>query len=210
MVLTTRLPAGATQGIAHIAAPLPLLWVICAVSLEALGADPVAELTAFSGEAAVVFLLLSLAARPLRRVSQWDWPLRIRRMLGLWAFAWASIHILIYVLLDLGGYWPQLADDLSKRPYIMLGALVWLLLLPLAATSTKSAMRKLGRRWKQLHRLVYLAAPLAIAHEIWQEKTGWGDAIWHAPLLAVLLVARLSVQPFWREGQGPLQKSRNR
>jgi sulfoxide reductase heme-binding subunit YedZ len=132
-------------------------------------------------------------------------------MLGLWAFAWASIHILIYVLLDLGGYWPQLADDLSKRPYIMLGALVWLLLLPLAATSTNSAMRKLGRRWKQLHRLVYLAAPLAIAHEIWQEKNRLGRR--HLACTLVGRTTRCTTVRATVSGaklRDPLQKSRNR
>lgn len=176
--------------LAHGLALAPLLWLSYAVFAEALGADPVAELTRYSGQAAVIFLLLSLSARPLRMLTQWQWPLRLRRMLGLWAFTWASLHLLVYAVLDLGGYWPQLAEDLLKRPYITVGAIVWLLLLALAATSTKASVRRLGRHWKSLHRLVFVAAPLALAHAIWQEKTGLGDAVWQAPLLAVLLMTR--------------------
>ena len=180
-----------TALLAHGLALLPLLWLSHAVFTEALGADPVAELTRFSGQTAVIFLLLSLSARPLRMLTHWQWPLRLRRMLGLWAFVWASLHVLVYVVLDLGGYWPQLAEDLLKRPYISLGAIVWLLLLALAATSTKASVRRLGRHWKSLHRLVYIAAPLALAHAIWQEKAGFGNADWQAPWLLILMLARL-------------------
>ncbi len=180
----------ATALLVHGLAMAPLIWLSHAVFTEALGADPVAELTRYSGQAAVIFLLLSLSARPLRMLTRWQWPLRLRRMLGLWAFAWASLHALVYAVLDLGGYWPQLAEDLLKRPYITVGAIVWLLLLALAATSTKASVRRLGRHWKSLHRLVFVAAPLALAHAIWQEKTGLGNAAWQAPLLAVLLMTR--------------------
>jgi methionine sulfoxide reductase heme-binding subunit len=138
-------------------------------------------------------LLTTLAVTPLRLLTGWNWLLRFRRLFGLYAFAYASVHLGIYLALDLGGYWAQIVDDIAERPFITVGFLAWLLLLPLAATSTQAMMRRLGRRWVQLHRLVYPIAGLAVLHFIWRVKADLREPLVYAAILAVLLLLRLPV-----------------
>jgi sulfoxide reductase heme-binding subunit YedZ len=187
------LPAAAWTGL-RAAAHGAVLWPGAALLLAALndrlGADPVAVLTHRSGELALWLLLGCLAMTPLRQLLGQPWPLRFRRMLGLYAFGYASLHLLVYVLLDLGGYWAQLLDDVIERPFMSVGAAAWLLMLPLVATSTRTAMRRLGRRWNLLHRLVYPAGVLAVLHFWWLTKADWREPAVHALLLALLLAAR--------------------
>lgn len=166
------------------------MW-IWRIRADALGADPVAELTHASGEWALRFLLLCLAMTPLRILSGQAWPIRFRRMLGLYAFAYACAHFSVYLVLDLGGYWPQIFEDLRKRPYIMVGFAAWLLMLPLALTSTRMAMRALGRKWGQLHRLVYLSGICAVVHFWWLVKADLREPLIYAGILAVLFGLRL-------------------
>lgn len=175
----------------HLLAALPLAWLVAAAVLDRLGADPVAELTHETGQWALRMLLLSLALTPLRRLTRWAGWIRYRRLAGLWAFAYASLHLSVYLILDLGDYWRQIIEEVLKRPYITVGATAWLLLLPLAATSTQWAMRRLGRRWQALHRLVYLAAVLAVVHFIWLVKADLGEPLIYATVLAILLGLRL-------------------
>jgi len=180
---------------AHLLCALPLLWLAWDTWHEQLGPDPIAELTHRSGIWALRLLLLTLAITPLRRLTRQTWLVRFRRMTGLWAFAYASVHLSIYVVLDLGGYWPQLLEDLRKRAFIIAGFSAWLLMLPLAATSTAAAMRRLGRRWQRLHRLVYVVGVAAVLHFWWLVKAGKVIAriepVIYAALLLVLLLARL-------------------
>lgn len=176
--------------LAHALALTPMLWLLHDAYLGQLGADPVAELTHRSGDWALRLLLLTLAVTPLRRLSGWSWPGSYRRMLGLHAFAYACLHFSVYLVLDLGGYWAQILDDIVKRPFITVGFLAWLGLLPLAATSTRAAMRRLGRRWGLLHRLVYPVALLAVLHFIWQVKADLREPLIYAAVLVVLLLAR--------------------
>lgn len=175
---------------AHAIAMTPLALLITDAATNQLGADPVATLTHASGDWALRLLLLTLAMTPLRRVTRWSWPLAYRRMLGLHAFAYASVHFAIYLVLDLGGYWAQIFEDIAKRPFITVGFLAWLCLLPLAATSTRAAMRRLGRRWGVLHRLVYLIAALAVLHFIWLVKSDLREPLIYAGVLVALLLAR--------------------
>lgn len=179
----------------HLLAALPLVWLASAAVLDRLGADPVAALTHETGQWALRLLLVSLAMTPLRRLTRWAGWIRYRRMAGLWAFAYASLHLSVYVFLDLGDYWRQVVEDVLKRPYITLGASAWLLLLPLAATSTRWAMRRLGRRWLALHRLVYLAATLAVVHFIWLVKADLSEPLIYVAVLACLLAIRLMPLP---------------
>ncbi len=181
----------ATRRTAHLAACLPLALWVERIYQDALGADPIAELTHASGLWALRFLLASLAMTPLRRIFVQPWPIRYRRMLGLYAFFYACLHLSIYLLLDLGGYWAQIIDDVVKRPYMTVGFLAWLILLPLAATSTRASMRWLGRRWGQLHRAVYAAGVLAALHFLWLVKTDLREPAIYASVLALLLLARL-------------------
>ncbi|MFT3806132.1 sulfite oxidase heme-binding subunit YedZ [Arenimonas sp.] len=179
---------------AHALALLPLLLLIRATLIDALGADPVAELTHRTGDWALRFLLLSLAMTPLRRALDRPWPIRFRRLLGLYAFFYASLHLCVYLVLDLSGYWAQILQDIVKRPFITVGFLAWLLLIPLAVTSTKGWIRRLGRRWGQLHRLVYAVGVLAVLHFFWLVKADLREPLAYAAILGLLLGLRL----YWR------------
>ena len=159
-----------------------------------LGPDPTATLSHGTGFAALRILIISLAITPVRRLSKsLGWLVRFRRMLGLYAFFYASVHLLVYLKLYANLDWPTLVDDLSKRRYIIAGFSAWLLLLPLALTSTKWSIRKLGKRWQVLHRLVYVAAVLGIVHYWWIVKTGVLDPLKITIVLAVVLMVR----PAW-------------
>jgi methionine sulfoxide reductase heme-binding subunit len=175
----------------HAAALFPFAWLAFDLWTDSLGADPIAEITHRTGDWALRFVLIALAVTPLRRISGWTVLARFRRMLGLYAFFYASLHFATYVVLDLGGYWPQILEDLVKRPYITIGFLAWLGLLPLAITSTKSMMRRLGRRWVQLHRIVYAIGALGVLHYLWLVKADLREPLIYAGILAVLLVLRL-------------------
>ena len=159
-----------------------------------LGPDPTATLAHGTGFATLRILIISLVITPVRRLSKsLGWLVRFRRMLGLYAFFYASVHLLVYLKLYANLDWPTLVDDLSKRRYIIAGFSAWLLLLPLALTSTKWSIRKLGKRWQVLHRLVYLAAALGIVHYWWIVKTGVLDPLKITIVLAIVLLAR----PAW-------------
>ncbi len=159
-----------------------------------LGPDPTAALSHGTGFAALRILIISLAITPVRRLSKHlSWLVRFRRMLGLYAFFYACVHLLVYLKLYANLDWPTLVDDLSKRRYIIAGFSAWLLLLPLALTSTKWSIRKLGKRWQVLHRLVYVAAILGIIHYWWIVKTGVLDPLKITIVLAIVLLAR----PLW-------------
>lgn len=190
------------KSLAHAFALLPFALLVRGVLLDSLGADPVAEITHETGTWALRMLLLGLALTPLRRISGQSWPIRFRRLVGLYAFFYACLHLTTWLVLDLGGFWTQVFDDLSKRPYIMLGFAAWSCLLPLALTSTRGWMRRLGRRWGQLHRLVYGAGVLAVAHYIWLVKADLREPLVYAAVLAVLLGLRLYWSWRKRRAQG--------
>jgi len=159
-----------------------------------LGPDPTATLSHATGFAALRILITSLAITPVRRLSKsLGWLVRFRRMLGLYAFFYACVHLLIYLKLYANFDWPTLVNDLSRRRYIIAGFSAWLLLLPLALTSTKWSIRKLGKHWQKLHRLVYVAAILGIVHYWWIVKTGVRDPMKITIILAIILLAR----PAW-------------
>ncbi|MBB1089200.1 sulfoxide reductase heme-binding subunit YedZ [Lysobacter sp. SG-8] len=187
----------AAKGIVHLLAlgPLALLaWQIRQEWLTGsggLGADPVAEIEHRLGLWALRFLLVTLAITPLRQATGQAVLLRFRRMMGLYAFVYASLHLLAYLVLDLRGYWTQVFEEIVKRPYITVGFLAWLMLVPLAVTSTRSAMRRLGRHWGRLHKAVYAIAVLAILHFWWVVKSDIREPMLYALVLAALLGWRL-------------------
>ncbi|KWS03327.1 Membrane protein YedZ [Lysobacter capsici AZ78] len=156
-----------------------------------LGADPIAEIEHRLGLWALRLLLITLAITPLRQLSGQAVLLRFRRMLGLYAFFYASAHLAAYLLLDLKGYWTQLFEEIAKRPYITVGFLAWLLLIPLALTSTQGMMRRLGRLWGKLHRLIYAIAVLAVLHFWWLVKSDIREPLLYAAIVAALLGWRL-------------------
>lgn len=179
--------------VVHLAALTPLaillwqIWSVAKSGSNALGADPVAEIEHRLGLWALRFLMLTLAITPLRQLTGWNVLVRFRRILGLYTFAYASLHFATYLGLDLRGYWSQVFEDITKRPYITVGFLAWLLLVPLAVTSTTGWIRRLGRRWAQLHKAVYLIAVLAILHFWWLVKSDIREPLLYAAIAAVLL-----------------------
>jgi len=184
-------------------APLALLgweaWQVgSGADIDALGADPVAAIEHELGLWALRLLLVTLAVSPLRQVLDQPVLMRFRRLLGLWAFAYASLHFTAYLVLDLRGWWAQVLVEIVERPYITVGFAAWLLLLPLALTSTRGWMRRLGRNWGRLHRLVYLVAALAVLHFWWVVKSDVSEPLLYAAILAVLLGWRLAWR--WRSG----------
>lgn len=160
--------------LAHIACLAPVAWLVWHLIENNLGPDPTAAVTFFTGRGTLRLLMLSLAITPVRRiVPKLSWLIRFRRMLGLYAFFYACLHLATYIALYAGFSWSAMVDDIQQRRFITAGVLAWLLLLPLALTSTKWAVRKLGgKRWQALHRLVYLAAFAGIVHYWWGVKQG--------------------------------------
>ena len=183
----------AAKTLVHLLALTPaaiLAWQIRAEFLTGdggLGADPVAEIEHRLGLWALRLLLLTLAITPLRQLSGQPVLLRFRRLLGLYAFFYASLHLAAYLVLDLRGYWTQIFEEILKRPYITVGFLAWLLLVPLAITSTQAMMRRLGRLWGRLHQLIYAIAVLAVLHFWWLVKSDIREPLLYAAILGLLL-----------------------
>lgn len=178
-------PAVLTGSLVPVAAILLRAWQ------GSLGADPIAQALNQLGLVALVFLIAALACTPLKSVLGWTWPMRLRRMLGLLAFSYAFLHVATYTVVDQGLDWRAIWDDVSKRKFIFVGFATFVLLIPLAATSTNAAVRKLGYvRWKQLHRLAYVAPALAVLHFIWRVKRDVREPMAYAILLAALLAVR--------------------
>lgn len=176
---------------AWLLATAPLLQLGWLTLHGRLGANPVEFLEHYSGQWGLRLLLLTLAMSPLRQLTQWPEPLRVRRLLGLWAFAWLCLHFGIYLLFDLEFSLAQLLKDLLKRRYITLGFAAWLLLLPLAITSTRGWQQRLKRRWAQLHRLIYPAALLGVLHFVWLVKSDLREPLLYLGILLALLSWRL-------------------
>jgi methionine sulfoxide reductase heme-binding subunit len=173
---------------------LPLAWLACGAfgwfGLS-LGADPVKKLEHECGKTALNLLLLTLAVSPVRELGGWPQLLRLRRMLGLFAFFYAVVHFTVYVVLDLELNFRVLGADIAKRPYITIGFTALLLLIPLAVTSTNRMQRRLARRWLSLHRLIYVIAVLGVWHFYWQVKRDVREPLIYAAVLAVLLAYRV-------------------
>lgn len=163
---------------------------------DALGANPIEAITRASGDWTLRFLLITLAVTPLRRLSGLNWLLRLRRMLGLFAFFYASLHFTTYLWLDQFFDLQAIAKDVLKRPFITVGFAAFVLLIPLAATSTNAAIRRLGgRRWQALHRSVYAIAILGVVHYWWLVKADIREPLMYAAILALLL----GLRAWWRE-----------
>jgi sulfoxide reductase heme-binding subunit YedZ len=171
---------------------VPLAKIVADLLLGRLGANPIENVQDRLGFWTLTLLVLSLAATPAHDLLGLTWPVRLRRMLGLFAFSYATLHLMFYVGVDQGLDLRLLAQDVAKRKFMTVGFVAWLTLVPLAVTSTDRWVRRLGyRRWKALHRLVYGAAVLGVVHFIWRVKADLRQPSWFAGALAVLLGARL-------------------
>ena len=194
----------------HLACLAPLAYLLLhlykstTTDPSALGPDPTETVTFFTGFAALRLIVISLAITPIRKlIVKLGWLVRFRRILGLYAFFWASLHLLTYLALYSAWNWSAIWDDLARRPYIWAGVTAWALLLPLAATSSTWAIRALGgKRWNWLHRAVYIAAIAGVVHYWWIVKTGVYAPLEITLVLAALLAAR-PVLSWWRSRQQP-------
>lgn len=175
----------------HLAGLLPFLWLVWAINHGGLGADPVKDIQHFTGRTALKFLLATLLITPLARYAKQPLLIRTRRLLGLWCFAWATLHLTSYALLELGvNNLALLGKELITRPYLTLGIISWVILLALAFTSTQAMQRKLGKHWQQLHNFVYLVAILAPIHYLWSVKIISPQPLIYAGLAVLLLPLR--------------------
>jgi sulfoxide reductase heme-binding subunit YedZ len=185
---------GAVKPVAFVLASLPFVWLVFAAFADRLGANPAEALIRSLGDWTLRFLVLVLAITPLRVSLGWPALLRLRRMLGLFVFFYACMHLLAYAWFDMEFDVVGIAADVAKRPFILVGFLSWLLLLPLAATSFNRAIRTLGaRRWQLLHRAVYVIAGLAVLHFFWMRagKNDFAEVAVYAAILGSLLAWRL-------------------
>ena len=160
---------------------------------SALGANPIQVITWSTGTWTLVFLMLTLAITPLRKLTRQYWLIQDRRMLGLFAFFYGTLHFLTYIWLDQFFDWRSVGKDVVKRPFITVGFTAFVLMVPLAATSFQRAIRWLGKRWQLLHRLIYLVAIAGVIHYIWLVKKDLRKPLIYAAILAVLLLYRLVV-----------------
>lgn len=179
--------------LAFAASCLPLLFFGVQALRGDLGANPVEEILDDLGYTAFVFLALTLACTSAQRLLHWNWTIRIRKLLGDFCFFYASLHLLTYLVLDQGFDFGAVAQDVLKHKFIFLGMATWLLLLPLAVTSTQGWQKRLGfRRWKRLHRLVYLAGGLASFHFLLRFKTPRVETLLWMGAIAILLLIRVA------------------
>ena len=196
----------ALQGFAIAVGVLPAAALIASALTRDLGANPVERVTHVTGDWTLRFLLASLAVTPLRRLFGWSWLAPLRRTLGLTAFGYACGHFLTYLVLDHFFDWHSIVEDVVERRYVTAGFSGFLCLVPLAATSTRAMVRRLGRRWARLHRIAYLAAALGVIHFLWLVKADLREPLVYAVVLLLLLGLRLW---FWL-GRSRSEKPRPR
>ena len=181
----------AAKVLIFIAALVPVALLLNGLRTGNLGANPAETIQLTTGRWAFKFLLLTLAVTPVRRLTGWNVVIQYRRMLGLFAFFYATLHFLAYWAFDLTFAFGGMLADVRKRPFIAFGFTAFLLLIPLALTSTKGWIRRLGRRWTQLHRLIYVAGTLAAIHFALKVKVFAGDPVIYAVAVAALLAFRV-------------------
>ncbi len=179
----------AFKTVVFLLATVPLLALARKMYLGQLGPDPGQYVTESLGMAAFQLLLATLLMTPLARWTSWSGWIRVRRILGLYTFFYACLHVLAFLQFILG--WGDLLVTFTKRPYIVAGFIAFVLMVPLALTSTSAMMRRLGRRWKPLHRLIYLCLLAAWVHFLWQARSDVGEMVLYGVLAATLILVRV-------------------
>jgi sulfoxide reductase heme-binding subunit YedZ len=186
------LNAAAIKPFVFLLSLVPLLLLAAGAWRGGLGANPLETITHETGQWTLRFLVATLAVTPLRRLTRWNPIIRFRRMLGLFAFFYATLHLLTYLWFDQFFSWAEIARDIPKRPFITVGFAAFVSMVPLAATSTAGMIRRLGgKRWRALHRLVYLAAAAGVVHYWWLVKADTSGPRKYALVFGVLMLARL-------------------
>lgn len=168
----------------------PLAWLVYDAFTNQLGANPVEKITHRTGDWALRLLMITLAVSPLRRITGWTSIMRVRRMLGLFVFFYALLHFSTWLVFDHFFSWEDMVKDIVKRPYITVGFAAFVLLIPLTVTSTDAMMRRLGRRWRQLHKLIYPVGALSVLHYLWLVKRDIREPLIYAAILLALLGLR--------------------
>ena len=171
---------------------IPFLIITYKIFFNKLGPEPVKEITHFTGEWTLIFICLTLSMSPLKKLTNFNFWIKVRRMLGLFVFFYASLHLLTYVGIDYRLSWQPIFDDVVKKKYIFVGFAAWVLLIPLTITSSQKMMSILRHNWKKLHRLIYVIAILGSLHFIWLSKTIYFKPLIYFLLISVLLVLRIN------------------
>ena len=171
---------------------IPFLIIIYKIFFNKLGPEPVKEITHFTGEWTLIFICLTLAMSPLKKLTNLNFWVKGRRMLGLFVFFYASLHLLTYVGIDYRFSWQPIFDDVVKKKYIFIGFAAWLLLIPLTLTSSQKMMLLLKQNWKKLHRLIYVIAIFGSLHFIWLSKTIYFKPLIYFLIITILLFLRVN------------------
>ncbi|WP_440927484.1 sulfite oxidase heme-binding subunit YedZ [Candidatus Pelagibacter sp.] len=171
---------------------IPFLVITYKIFFNKLGPEPVKEITHFTGEWALIFICLTLSMRPLKKITNLNYWVKVRRMLGLFVFFYTSLHLLTYVGIDHRFNWQPILNDVVKKKYIFVGFAAWVLLIPLTITSSQKMIILLKQNWKKLHRLIYIIAILGSLHFIWLSKTIYFKPLIYFVLITVLLALRIN------------------
>ena len=173
---------------------IPFLFILYKIYFNKLGPEPVKEITHFTGEWTLIFICLTLSMTPLKRLTNLTMWVSFRRMLGLFVFFYASLHLLTYIGIDYRFNWQPILDDVFKKKYIFIGFSAWLLLIPLAITSSQKMIKLLKNNWKRLHRLIYIIAIFGSLHYIWLSKTIFFKPLVYLVIILVLLALRIKIK----------------
>lgn len=185
----------------HIGSLLPLAWLLWDYNAGNLTVNPIQDITFRTGKPALVLLVLSLAVTPLQTILNWREIVPTRKWLGLYAWCYVSIHFLVFIGLDYGWDWGLIYEAVFEKRYALVGFLALLILTPLAITSTKGWQRRLGKTWKQLHRMVYAAGLLGVFHYLWLVKSDVREPVAWGVIVVLLLIARIPRVRKWLVGQ---------
>ena len=175
---------------------IPFLIITYKIFFNQLGPEPVKEITHHTGEWTLIFIIITLAMSPLKKITKLNIWISFRRMLGLFVFFYATIHLMTYVVIDYRFDWQQIYNDVLKKKYIFIGFSAWLLLIPLAVTSSQKMIKLLKQNWKKLHRLIYIIAIFGALHYIWLSKTIFFKPLIFAVIIIVLLMFRLNFRKY--------------
>ena len=173
---------------------MPLFYIIYQIITNQLGPEPIKDITHHTGKWTLYFIMITLAMTPLQRITKLSFWINYRRMFGLFVFFYASTHMMTYVGIDYRFAWSSIGDDIIKKKYIFVGFLAWLLLIPLALTSSKRMIRLLRDKWKKLHKLIYLISLLGVIHFLWLVKIITAEPLIYLIIIIILLMLRVKIK----------------